>query len=91
VLDLLPSSSKLELLVRKIKQQQGQQNGVKLPTICATPISKRAASFIISGAFPTLFPTSRANFNFPQSRLVNLTAFAKHILKYKDGRFRRYP
>ena len=63
VLDLLPNSSELELLVRKIKQQQGQQNGVKLPTIYTTPISKRAAFFIISGAFPTLFPTSRANFN----------------------------
>ena len=90
--DLLPNTSKLELLVYKVKQQQqAWQNGFKLPTMRAMPISKQAAAFIISGTFPTLFPTSRANFNLPQSRLVNLTAFTKYILKYKDGRFRRYP
>ena len=89
--DLLPNTSKLELLARKIKQQQGQQNGIKLPTIRTMLISKRAASFIISGTFPTLFPIGRANFNLLRSYLVNLTTFAKYILKYKDGRFRRYP
>ena len=77
--------------MRKIKQQQDQQNGVELPTMRTTPISKRAASFIISGAFPTIFPIGRANFDLPRSRLVNLAAFAKHILKYKDGRFGRHP
>ena len=59
--DLLPDTSELELLVREIEQQQDQQNGVELPTMRATPISKRAASFVISGAFPTLFPTGIAD------------------------------
>ena len=61
--DLLPNTSELELLMHEIEQQQNQQNGVELPTIYTTPISEQAASFIISGAFPTLFPTGRADFN----------------------------
>ena len=56
-----------------------------------TPLSKRSASFIIRGAFPTLFPYSKADFNIPQSRTVTLAAYAKHMLKYQDSRFGRYP
>ena len=79
--DLLPDASELELLVREVEQQQARQNGVELPTMRATPISERAASFIISGVFPTLFPTGRADFDLPQSYTVSLVAFTKHILK----------
>ena len=43
------------------------------------------------GAFPTLFPYSKANFNMLRSRIVTLAAYAKHIFKYQDGRFGRYP
>jgi len=46
------------------------------------PISKRLASFIIRGVFPTLFPYGKANFNMPQSHIVTLAAYAKYILKY---------
>src|SRR6266576_5054592 len=56
-----------------------------------TPISKRSASFIIRGAFPTLFPYGKADFNMLRSRTVTLAAYAKHMLKYQDGRFGRYP
>ena len=56
-----------------------------------TPLSKRLANFIMRGAFPTLFPYSKANFNILRSRTVTLAAYAKHILKYQDGRFGRYP
>ena len=91
VLDLLPDISELELLVREIEQQQqDQQNGVKLPTMCAMPISERVVFFVMSGAFPILFPMGRADFNLPRSRLVNFAAFAKYMFKYKDGWFGRY-
>ena len=43
------------------------------------------------GAFPTLFPYSKADFNMPRSRIVTLAAYTKHILKYQDGRFGRHP
>ena len=43
------------------------------------------------GAFPILFPYSKADFNMPQSRTVTLAVYAKHMLKYQDGRFGRHP
>ena len=43
------------------------------------------------GAFPTLFPYSKADFNMPRSRTVTLAAYAKYMLKYQDGRFGRHP
>jgi hypothetical protein len=56
-----------------------------------TPLSKRSASFIMRGAFPTLFPYSKADFNIPQSYTVTLATYTKHMLKYQDSRFGRYP
>ena len=55
------------------------------------PISERIASYIMRGTFPTLFPYGKANFNASRTRSVTLAAYAKYILKYKDGRFGRYP
>jgi len=43
------------------------------------------------GAFPTLFPYSKANFNMPRSRIVTLAIYAKHILKYQDSQFSHHP
>src|ERR1700722_267854 len=43
------------------------------------------------GIFPTLFPYSKADFDMPRSRTVTLATYAKHILKYQDGRFSRHP
>jgi len=43
------------------------------------------------GAFSTLFPYGKADFNMPQSCIVTLAAYAKHILKYQDGRFGLLP
>jgi len=56
-----------------------------------TPISEQSASFIIRGAFPTLFPYGKANFDMLWSYIVTLAAYAKYMLKYQDGRFSRYP
>src|SRR6266700_3642094 len=43
------------------------------------------------GTFPTLFPYGKADFDMPRSRIVTLAAYAKHMLKYQDGRFGRHP
>src|SRR6266566_1919812 len=43
------------------------------------------------GAFPTLFPYGKADFDMPRSRTVTLAAYAKHMLKYQDSRFSRHP
>ena len=54
------------------------------------PLSKRLASFIIRGAFSTLFPYSKADFNILRSRIVILATYAKYMLKYQDGWFSRH-
>jgi len=46
------------------------------------PLSKRLASFVIRGVFPTLFPYGKADFNILRSRTVTLAAYAKYMLKY---------
>jgi len=55
------------------------------------PLFKQSASFIIYSAFLTLFPYSKADFNMLQSHTVTLIVYAKHMLKYQDGRFSRHP
>ena len=56
-----------------------------------TSLSKRLDSFIIRGAFFTLFPYSKTNFNILRSCIVTLAIYAKHILKYQDSQFSRHP
>ena len=41
--------------------------------------------------FLTLFPYGKADFDMLWSRTVTLAAYAKHMLKYQDGRFGRHP
>jgi len=65
--------------------------GLEVPTVWQTPLSKWLASFIMRSAFPTLFPYGKADFDMPQSRTVTLAVYAKHMLKYQDGRFGRHP
>ena len=56
-----------------------------------TPLSKQSANFIIHNAFPILFPYGKADFDMPRSRTVTLAVYAKHMLKYQDGRFGHHP
>ena len=42
-------------------------------------------------AFPTLYPTGRADFNMPRIWKVALNDYAQHLLCYRDGRFGRHP
>jgi len=37
--------------------------GLEVPTVRQTPVSKQLASFIMCGAFPTLFPYGKADFD----------------------------
>ena len=43
------------------------------------------------GAFPTLFPYGKADFDMPRSRTVTFATYAKHMLKYQDSQFGRHP
>jgi hypothetical protein len=42
-------------------------------------------------AFPTLYPTGQADFNTPRLRKVDLNDYARHLMRFHDGRFGRHP
>ena len=42
-------------------------------------------------AFPTLYPTGRADFNTARERKVDLNDYARYMMCYHDGRFGRHP
>ena len=42
-------------------------------------------------AFPTLFPNGMASLHDSRFRAVGFSAYIKHLLYYKDGRFARHP
>ena len=65
--------------------------GLEVLTVRQIFLSKQSANFIMRGAFPTLFLYGKADFDMPRSRMVTLAAYAKHMLKYQDGRFGRHP
>ena len=89
--DLVPNLGELELLRREVQCQEGLRAGLEVPTVRQTPLSERSANYIMRGAFPTLFPYGKADFDTPRRRTVNLAAYAKHMVKYQDGRFGRHP
>jgi hypothetical protein len=64
--DLLSDVGELELLLQEVEvQQRGAMCGVELPTLCATPVSERTDTYVMRSAFPTLFPTGKADFDMP--------------------------
>ena len=66
--------------------------GLPAPSIRSTPLNKAGGNErIFTMAFPTLYPTGRADFNTAWQRKVNLNDYARYIMCYHDGRFRRHP
>ncbi len=66
--------------------------GIPAPSIRMTPLDEASRNErIFTMAFPTLYPTGRADFNSPRLRSVTLSDYARHLLCYHDGRFGRHP
>jgi hypothetical protein len=42
-------------------------------------------------AFPTLFPTGRADFHEDRPFKVSAPEYFKHLMRYRDGRFAQHP
>src|ERR1700733_14674034 len=57
-----------------------------------TPIDEASGrDRIFAMAFPTLYPTGRADFNTPRLRKVDLNDYVQHLMRFHDGRFGRHP
>ena len=60
----------------------------------AEPASEYNTAGLWTMCYPTLFPDGKADISSPaadQPRDVELAAWAKFLLQWKDGRFARHP
>ena len=76
-----------KLLQREIEHLQH----LELSIMNIIPINERVNLLTLSLAFPSLFSIGKADFALPRSRSIKLINYAKHLLKYQDGRFGQHP
>ena len=86
------TATEAELIVQEISGRQPLPPGLPAPSIRQTPIDEASGKDrIFAMAFPTLYPTGRADFNAPRARKVALKDYAQHLIRFHDGRFGRHP
>jgi hypothetical protein len=62
-----------------------------MPSMRGTPISEHSGHQIAIDAFPTLFPTGKADAVADHNDPVEMDEWALHLIKLKGGRFARHP
>jgi hypothetical protein len=62
-----------------------------MPSMCGTPINEHAGHHIAIDAFPTLFPTGKADIAAECGVKIEIKDWASHLMKLKGGRFARHP
>jgi len=86
------STIEVKLLLVEIFRRAPIPPSLLAPFIRSTPLNKAAGrERIFTMAFPTLYPTGRADFNAARQRKVNLNNYARYLMCYHDGRFGRHP
>lgn len=74
-----------------IDQSSSDNNIIRWPEVCSTPVNEFTTEGYMSRAFPTLYPTGAADFNAPRQRTVTCGNYFKHLMLYKDQRFAQHP
>ena len=91
VVDLIPDVGEFETLRAHI-QSRTRHAILSMGSVRRTPIAEfNNSELLLSMAFPTLYPSVAGEFVRPRLREVDLLAYARHIICYKDGRFARHP
>ena len=63
-----------------------------MPTFDPAPINEHDRNHRhMINAFPTLFPTGRADFHEDRSHKISISDYFKHLMRYHDDRFAKYP
>ena len=92
VLNLDTTTTEVELVLQGIAGRKPLPPGLPAPSIRQTPIDDAVGNErVFAMAFPTLYPTGKADFNNPRIRKVELRDYAQHLIRYQDGRFGRHP
>jgi hypothetical protein len=86
------TATEVDLILRELSGRNPTPLGLPAPSIRQTPIDEASGKDrIFTMAFPTLYPTGRADFNTPRARKVDLKDYAQHLIRFHDGRFGRHP
>ena len=85
-----------EVIRQSVEQYQSHQPTQSSPVLmwpqsADTPINEFHTEGYITCAFPTLFPTGKADFTAPRERQVTIGNYFKHLMLYKDERFAKHP
>ncbi|KAF7137062.1 hypothetical protein CNMCM5793_006913 [Aspergillus hiratsukae] len=74
-----------------IRRQLQPTHQLTMPSFRSTPLSELNRMPLVSWAFPTLFPRGGADYAHPRMRGVSYAEYAKHLMRYEDGRFAKHP
>jgi hypothetical protein len=86
------TTTEVEQILQEISGRDPEPPSLPAPSIRQTPIDEASGrDRIFAMAFPTLYPTGRADFNASRSRKVDLDDYAQHLMCFHDGRFGRHP
>ena len=86
------TTTEIGLIVQEITGRKLPPPSLPAPSIRMTPIDEASGrDRIFAMAFPTLYPTGRADFNTPRLRKVDLNDYARHLMCFHDGRFGQHP
>lgn len=80
-----------EQLLRQVALQSDDPVIMTMPSVHGTPLSEHAGLHVAIDAFPTLFPTGKADFNANRENNVDMKEWAAHLMRLKGGRFARHP
>ncbi|CAG8668030.1 15340_t:CDS:2 [Cetraspora pellucida] len=84
----LPSIDREDVAINEaLNRMQNNNSPMVWPNIENTLINEFRTPGYIVYAFPTLYPTRRADFRTEHNRDINPAEYFKHLLQYKDGRF----
>ncbi|KAJ7319125.1 hypothetical protein DFH08DRAFT_714100 [Mycena albidolilacea] len=64
---------------------------ITMPLVHGTPLNEHAGHTIAIDAFPSFFPTGKADYNAPRDIEVSMIEWAAHLMRFKDGRFAQHP
>ena len=81
-----------ELDVVCVGMRDRSLNGCPIPwPAMGAPLSEYSTRGLFSMAFPTLFPTGKADFTHPCRKKLDLHEWAKHLMRYRDSQFATHP
>lgn len=79
-----------EELLRQAAFNSDEPVVLTMPSVHGTPISEYEGRRIAINAFPTLFPSGKADFNEPRDKKIEMKDWALHLLKLKGGCFAKH-